>query len=150
MQVAHARSSSQHSHAPPDPDAYYTPSSVAHMTGSPEVEVYGHNINVVQRGIQRRQAAAVSRLEEKEAARVRPPRVPPSVSHSKHKANTPPPVPQDTDFELLTKHDMQMHKQRMNYKVLQHPFKVGEKPPCFFKRCPFCTGPLVLQRYTLM
>ena len=54
----------------PWPGKYYTVQEVRNFTDSPQVEVYGHNINVTRRAIQRRQDTVVARLDE-EASRKR-------------------------------------------------------------------------------
>ena len=57
--------------SPPDPDTFYSTSEVEHLTNSPEVEVYEHNVQVLKRQLDRRQEAAVSRLQAEELARVK-------------------------------------------------------------------------------
>ena len=146
--------------ATPDPDKMYNVSDAVSYTDSPLVEVFDHNVNAIRRQIQSREDVAVGRLNAMQKAReaiTAQPQTPTNVYYTE-----PSPVITDptTDkmsplppFEMRTCSQLnaQLHRGDFANRVNRQPnsWKL-DAPPCVQRSCPFCRGPLLLQRFSLL
>ena len=126
----------------------------SNFTDSPQVEVYGHNINVTRRAIQRRQDTVVARLDE-EASRKRK-----RSSASRVTPAPAPAIPAPTPRAHKPEWDIRahcpsvnsdIHRRKVVRRALQRPIQEGDgQCTCVSKVCPYSTGPLVMRRFSLL
>ena len=148
--------------SPPDPDTLYSVQDAAPFTSSPVVEVFEHNVKAIHRGIARRQESAVARLlltARQKARSALPPPSPPAVD-STHVETAPTihapvvtPIPPRPPYELRTCSQLNavLHRRDFHMRVNNQPDSAQlESPPCIQRSCPFCRGPLLLQRFSLL
>ena len=154
------------SYSPPDPDTMYKVSEAAPYTTSPVVEVFEHNTNVIHRQIARREEIALSRLTASQKARQEvsgTPQTPTDcystpITTATTVTSTPPtttatPIPPRPPFEMRTCSQLNavLHRRDFRKRVNNQPDSANlDPPPCIQRRCPFCRGPLLLQRFSLL
>lgn len=150
----------------PDPDKMYALSDAAPYTSSPLVEVFDHNVNVLHRRIARRQEISVARLnalqqatQEVSGTPVTPTTIPTATptcyaeTVTATPTNTTCPIPPLPRYELRTCSQLNATLERRDFarRVNRQPGDWQlDPPPCVQRSCPFCRGPLLLQRFSLL
>ena len=157
----------------PDPDKMYVISDAAPFTSSPAREVFEHNTSVIRRRLTTRQAKAVARLNAHEKARQEVSGTPVHATNVYYTPNattanqeesnvssligsTTCPIEPIPAFEMRPNASPQqnttLHRADFARRVTRQPGSelLDDPPPCVQRSCPYCRGPLLLQRFSLL
>lgn len=136
-------------HTPPDPDNFVNLADVPSPVSSPETEVYLHNRDVVRRRIAARQATVLQRLVLDEEERVR------SAARATRAEEDDNNNDYDSDATIEYSQAVAVAApldplQNLIYNCQTNQDNDCLDPPeCVANTCPFCTGPLMHQRFVL-
>ena len=138
----------------------YSVQDAAPYTSSPVAEVLQHTSNLIRRRLAAREECALARLTARQKAR---PEVfnepqtpidttpPPTTVTPTPSSTTPVPPRQPFQLRTCSQLNASLHRRDFHMRVNNQPGSSKlDEPPCVQRSCPFCRGPLLLQRFSLM